>query len=73
MEDQASRIERKMKPLTEQELKSLGATLDSNGVWTFADGSRGKFPRRPIAVYSDSDERHEPGGFVYFERKDRVQ
>jgi len=73
MDDQASRIERDMKPVTEQELESLGATLDANGMWKFPDGSSGKFSRRPIAVYSDSDERHEPCGFVYFERIERVQ
>ena len=73
MNDQASRIERNMKPVAEQELESLGATVDANGVWTFRDGSRGKFPRKPIALYSESDERHEPCGFVYFERIVRVQ
>ena len=73
MDDRASRIERDMKPVTEQELESLGATLDANGAWKFQDGSRGKFPRRPIAVYSESDERHEPCGFVYFEKIERVQ
>lgn len=73
MDDQASRIERNMKPVTEQELESLGARLDANGVWIFRDGSRGKFPRKPIAIYSDSDERHEPRGFIYFERIERVQ
>ncbi|MGD0521110.1 MAG: hypothetical protein ABSA48_07620 [Terracidiphilus sp.] len=73
MDDQASRIERSMKPVTEQELKSLGATLDAKGIWTFPDGSKGKFPRRHIAVYSDSDEVHKPCGFVYFEKEERVQ
>jgi hypothetical protein len=73
MNDQASRIERNMKPVAEQELESLGATVDANGVLTFRDGSRGKFPRNPIALYSDSDERHEPCGLIYFERIERIQ
>lgn len=33
MDDEASRVEKMMKPVTEQDLKNLGATLDANGVW----------------------------------------
>ena len=72
MDDQASRIEKMMKPVTEQELKNLGAILDANGVWTFRDGSRGKFTERPIAVYSD-DKQTERLGFSYFDRLERLQ
>jgi len=32
MNGQASRIEHNMKPVTEQELESLGGTLDENGI-----------------------------------------
>jgi hypothetical protein len=72
VDDQASRIERTMKPTTEQELKDLGATLDANGVWTFPDRSMGKFTKKPIAVFTDVS-RTEQIGFAYFEKIERVQ
>jgi hypothetical protein len=67
MGDQASAIERRMEPVFEQELRDLGATSDANGVWTFPDGSTGRFVERPIAVYSD-DKQTTRLGFCYFER-----
>jgi hypothetical protein len=72
MDDQASTVEKTLKPITEQELRNLGATSDASGVWTFRDGSRGKFTERPIAVYSD-EKMTARLGFAYFERIERVQ
>ena len=72
IDDQASRIEKAMRPTTEQELKNHGATLDANGVWTFPDGSRGKVRKRPIPVFTDKN-RTEQVGFVYFEKIERIQ
>lgn len=72
MDDQASKIERMMKPVTEQELKNLGATLDEKRVWTFPDGSRGKISEKPIAVYSDAQQTALIG-LSYFDRLDRLQ
>jgi hypothetical protein len=72
MDDQAGRIERSMKPTTEEELKNLGATSNANGVWTFPDGSRGKFTKKPIPLFTD-ESRTERLGFVYFEKIERVQ
>jgi len=72
MDDQASKIEKMMEPVTEQELKNLGATLSANGVWTFPDGSKGKCSKKPIAVYSD-DQQTERLGFSYFDRLERLQ
>ena len=72
IDDQASRIEKAMKPTTEQELKNLGATLDVNGVWTFPDGSRGRFAKKPIPVFADED-RSELLGFAYFEKIEQIQ
>jgi hypothetical protein len=73
MYDQASRIECNMKQITEKELECLGATMDANCVWTLPDGSKGRFPRNPVAVYSNDDEPHKPCGFVYFEKIERIQ
>ena len=70
MDNQASRIEMTMKPVTAQELESLGGNLDASGVWTFRDGSRGRVSKRPIAVYDDD---HKPVGFTYFDRLDWLQ
>ena len=70
MDNQASRTEMTMKPVTAQELESLGGTVDASGVWTFCDGSRGRVSKRPIAVYDDD---HKPVGFTYFDRLDRLQ
>jgi hypothetical protein len=72
MDDQASKIEKMMKPVTEQELQELGGTSDANGVWTFRDGSRGKISEKPVAVYSD-DHRTELIGLSYFDRVERLQ
>ena len=70
MDNQASRTEMTMKPVTAQELESLGGTVDASGVWTFRDGSRGRVSKRPLAVYDDD---HKPVGFTYFDRLDRLQ
>jgi hypothetical protein len=70
MDNQATRIEMTMKPVTAQELENLGGSVDASGVWTFRDGSRGKFSKKPIAVYDDD---YKPVGFTYFDRLDRLQ
>jgi hypothetical protein len=60
-----------MEPITAHELERiLDASVDASGVWTFRDGSRGKFPKKPIAVY---DDEHNCVGFSYFDRLDRLQ
>ena len=69
-DDQASKVEMTMKPVTEQELKNLGEASDPTGVWVFPDGSRGRLTERPIAVYSD-DKQTKRLGFAYFERVER--
>lgn len=72
MNDQASKIEKTRKPVTEQELRNLGGIPDETGLWTFPDRSQGRFTERPIALYSD-EKQTELLGFVYFEKLDRVQ
>jgi hypothetical protein len=72
MDDQASRIEKTMKPVTEQELRDLGGIPDETGLWTFADRSQRRFTERPVALYSDPNQT-QLLGFVYFEKIDRVQ
>jgi hypothetical protein len=72
MQDQADEVEKKMTQVTEEELEKLGATSDASGIWTFPDGSRGKFTERPITVYSDPQQT-KLLGFAFFERIERVQ
>lgn len=61
-----------MKPVTEDELRSLGGIPDRTSLWTFADRSQGRLAERPIALYNDERQSELPG-FVYFEKIDRVQ
>jgi hypothetical protein len=72
MDDQASRIEKTMKPVTEHELRNLGGIPDDTGLWTFPDRSQGRFTERLIATYSD-EQQTRLLGFTYFEKIERVQ
>ena len=72
MDDQATKIEKTMKQMTEAELRSLGGSPDETGLWTFPDRSQGRLTKRPIAVYSD-EKQTEFLGLAYFEKIERVQ
>jgi hypothetical protein len=70
-DNQASMIEKMMKPVTARELEGFGGTVDAGDIWTFRDGSRGKFSGRHIALYDD--DHAEPIGFTYFDKLEWVQ
>lgn len=55
MRSQAQKVEFSLKPVTDADLRSLGASLDALGVWTF----RGWFSRSDSPAASPSLQRRQ--------------
>ena len=65
----AIEIEKKLGPIAPQELVNLGAVRDTDGVWLFPDGSRGRLLDKPVPVYSDARMTRKVG-LSFFDRID---
>jgi hypothetical protein len=71
MRTQAQQIELSLKPVTDGDLRRLGASVDAAGVWTFPDGSCGRILQRPVPVYSDA-QMTEKLGLSWFDTMETV-
>ena len=50
---QAQVFELNLQAVKDEDLQSVGASIDESGVWTFPDASRGRILQRPVPVYDD--------------------
>lgn len=69
MRNLAQQFEFTLKPVSEADLRRVGASCDDSGLWTFPDASQGRILARPVVVYNDA-QQSELLGRCWFEAAD---